>query len=153
MINMNEIKLQDRAAGLMDVGFNCSQAVLSSYSDVLSFDKELALSVSCGFGAGMGRLQGTCGAVTGAYMVLGIYSSKKHKDNGDRKAHSYLMIQAFNKKFIEKHKTTDCEMLLNCDLKTEQGQLYFKNNNLLETVCKSCIKDAVQLINDQIKAD
>ena len=135
----------------MDAGFNCSQSVLSSYSDSMDFDKELALGVSCGFGAGMGRLQQTCGAVTGAYMVLGIYCSKKFKDNGDRKAQSYLMIQAFNKRFLEKHKTTDCGSLLNCDLKTEQGQHYFRDNYLMENVCKVCIRDAIQIINEQVK--
>lgn len=136
----------------MDVGLNCSQSVLSAYSDILNFDKELALSVSCGFGAGMGRLQETCGAVTGAYMVFGIYCSGIFKDNGDRKAQSYLMIQAFNKQFIKKHKATDCGSLLNCDLKTEQGQQFFRDEDLMETVCKACIRDAIQLINAQIVA-
>jgi hypothetical protein len=60
------------------------------------------------------------------------------------------MVQAFNKRFIEKHKTTDCSGLLNCDLKTEQGQQYFQNNLLLEKVCKVCISDSIQLINEQI---
>ncbi len=110
----------------------------------------LALDVSCGFGAGMGCLQGACGAVTGAYMVLGIYCSKKFKDNGARKAQSYLMVQAFNKRFIEKHRTTDCSGLLNCDLKAEQGQQFFQDNHLMKNVCKVCISDAIELINEQI---
>jgi C_GCAxxG_C_C family probable redox protein len=148
--DMDVIKLQEKAVGLMDSGFNCSQSVLSSYSEILNFDKELALSVSCGFGAGMGRLQETCGAVTGAYMVFGIYCSKKFKDNGARKSQSYLMVQAFNKRFIEKHKTTDCSGLLNCDLKTEQGQQCFKDMHLVENVCKVCISDSIQLIHEQI---
>ncbi len=149
---MDDKVMQDKAVSLMDAGFNCSQSVLSSYSEVLGFDNELAISVSCGFGAGMGRLQGTCGAVTGAYMVLGIYCSQKHKENGARKAHSYLMIQAFNKQFIEKHKSTDCRMLLNCDLTTEEGQQYFHDNRLVDAVCKNCIRDSVQLINKIIEA-
>ena len=149
---LNSIDLQNRALGLMDSGFNCSQSVITTYSEVLDFDKELASSVACGFGAGMGRLQGTCGAVTGAYMVLGVFCSKKHKDNGDRKAQSYSMIQAFNKNFIEIHNTTDCGKLLNCDLKTEQGQQYFQDNKLMEKVCKICIRDAIRLINEQINA-
>lgn len=142
--------MQNKAVSLMDAGFNCSQSVLSSYSEVLGFDNELALSVSCGFGAGMGRLQGTCGAVTGAYMVLGIYCSQKYLENVDRKAQSYLMIQAFNKQFSEKHKSADCRKLLNCDLTTEQGQQYFQDNHLMDSVCKNCIRDSIQLINEQI---
>ncbi len=144
-------EIQEKALSLMDSAFNCSQSVLSSYSDILGFDNDLALSISCGFGAGMGRLQGTCGAVTGSYMVLSIFCSRKYKDNGDRKANSYLMIQEFNRKFIEKHKTTDCRLLLNCDLKTEMGQEYFHDNNLMDNVCKNCIKDSIHLINEQME--
>ncbi|MCA1745872.1 MAG: C-GCAxxG-C-C family protein, partial [Bacteroidales bacterium] len=149
--DLDDKVMQDKAVSLMDAGFNCSQSVLSAYSEVLGFDNELALSVSCGFGAGMGRLQGTCGAVTGAYMVLGIYCSQKYPDNGARKAQSYLMIQTYNKQFIEKHKTTDCRMLLNCDLTTEQGQQFFQDNQLMDSVCKHCIRDSVQLVNEIIE--
>jgi C_GCAxxG_C_C family probable redox protein len=148
---MDDKVMPDKAASLMDEGFNCSQSVLSAYSEVLGFDKELALSVSCGFGAGMGRLQGTCGAVTGAYMVLGIYCSQKYPENVDRKAHSYLMIQAFNQQFINKHKSTDCRALLNCDLTTEAGQQYFQGNRLMDSVCKNCIRDSVHIINEIIE--
>lgn len=49
-------------------GLNCAQAVVTAYADELNFDNNLALSVSCGFGGGMGRLQETCGAVTGYQM-------------------------------------------------------------------------------------
>lgn len=143
-------QIQEKAINLFIAGFNCSQSVLSAYSDNLNLDNKIALSVACGFGAGMGRLQETCGAVTGAYMVFGVYCSNKFKDNGERKEKSYSMIQDFNRRFIEKHKTTDCRLLLNCDLRTEEGQKQFQNDNLLEKVCALCIKDSIQLINEQI---
>jgi C_GCAxxG_C_C family probable redox protein len=60
-------------------GLNCSQAVLTAFSDDLSFDDDLALCISCGFGSGMGRLQETCGAVTGAFMVMGMHNGKKYQ--------------------------------------------------------------------------
>ena len=144
-------QIEKKAISLFNSGFNCSQSVLSAYSDNLSLDNQTALSVACGFGAGMGRLQGTCGAITGAYMVFGIYCSNKYIDNGERKDKSYLMIQDFNRRFIERHKTTDCRLLLNCDLRTEDGQQQFHIQNLLEIVCENCIKDSIQLINEQIQ--
>ncbi|GAO29656.1 hypothetical protein JCM15548_11868 [Geofilum rubicundum JCM 15548] len=60
------------------------------------------------------------------------------------------MIQAFNKEFIKKHKSTDCRKLLNCDLTAEEGQQYFQDNQLVDSVCKHCIRDSVQFINKQI---
>ena len=66
-------------------GLNCAQSVVSAYTDEMKFDPGLALSLSCGFGGGMGRLQETCGAVTGSFMILGIHNCKKYQDNKDRK--------------------------------------------------------------------
>ncbi len=54
------------AVQLFQSGLNCAQRVLISFSEKLNFDKKLATAISLGFGGGMGRLQETCGAVTGA---------------------------------------------------------------------------------------
>jgi len=137
----------EKAIGAFNSEMNCAQSVFSAYADFLKIDTEQALSVSCGFGAGMGRLQGTCGAVTGACMVLSLVSAAKFKDNADRKEHAKTMIQEFHQRFIAKHKTTDCRALLNCDLNTDEGQQFMTLNNLSETVCEVCIADAVQIIN------
>ena len=50
---------EDKAIRSFKSGLNCAQAVLTAYSDDLSFDNSLALNLSCGFGGGMGRLQET----------------------------------------------------------------------------------------------
>ena len=61
-------------------GFNCSQAVFSSYSEQFGLDGDVACKVATGFGGGM-RMAGTCGAVTGAFMVLGLkYGNSPEKD-------------------------------------------------------------------------
>jgi C_GCAxxG_C_C family probable redox protein len=133
-------------------GFNCSQAVLEAYCDELNIDKDLALNISCGFGGGMGRLQETCGAVTGAYMVLGVFNGKKFRNNKDKKEGAYSMIQQFSKRFKSIHGTTDCKSLLKCDLNTEEGHRYAKENGLFETVCEQCISDSVNILEDLIKA-
>ena len=50
--------------------FNCAQAMLGAYAEELGLDRAQALKVATGFGGGMGRMGGTCGVITGAYMVL-----------------------------------------------------------------------------------
>ena len=127
---------------------NCAQSVLTSYSDKLNFDKALALSITSGFGAGMGRLQKTCGAVTGAFMVIGIYNDMHISDSNESKETTNTMIQKFNEKFNAIHQTTDCAKLLNCDLKTEKGQEHFHDNNLIEKVCEKCISNSILMINE-----
>lgn len=53
-------------------GYNCAQAVLYSFCDDLSLDKDAALKLACGFGAGMARKQEVCGAITGGIIALGL---------------------------------------------------------------------------------
>jgi C_GCAxxG_C_C family probable redox protein len=129
---------------------NCAQSVMTAYMEEFNIDPEIALSVSCGFGGGMGRLQETCGAVTGAFMVLGIHNCKRYTDNKDRKEKTYAMIQEFSDKFKSLHGTMNCRLLLNCDLRTEEGQRYVQDNKLHETVCEKCVSDSIRLIEELV---
>jgi C_GCAxxG_C_C family probable redox protein len=143
--------IEEKAIRTFRSGLNCAQAVITAYSEEMKFDNNLALSVSVGFGGGMGRLQKTCGAVTGSFMVLGIHNCKKLSDNKDRKEATYSMIQKFSQEFKLINGTTDCLELLKCDLKTEEGNLFAKENNLFGTVCEKCISDSVRTINKLIR--
>jgi C_GCAxxG_C_C family probable redox protein len=131
-------------------GLNCAQAIVYHYSDELKYDKDLALSISAGFGSGMGKLQGTCGAVTGSFMVLGLYNSGIYKDNKEKKAATYEMIQQFNEKFLNANDATDCLSLLNCEIKTDEGLQKAKEKNLFVTVCEKCIIDSITIVNSLI---
>jgi len=63
-------------------GFNCAQAVFSTYSSEFGLEPELALRISSSFGGGMGYIGETCGAVTGAFMLIGLkYGKVKAEDN------------------------------------------------------------------------
>lgn len=142
---------EEKAISSFKSGLNCAQAVLTAYADDLKFDNSLVMNLSCGFGGGMGRLQETCGAVTGSFMVLGIYNGMRYKDNTDKKEVTYSMIQNFSEKFKTLHGAIDCKSLLKCDLKTEQGRLFAKGNNLYETICEKCISDSIRIIDELIE--
>jgi C_GCAxxG_C_C family probable redox protein len=138
--------LTDKAVANFRSGLNCAQAVLSAYTEELKIDDQLALSISCAFGGGMGRLQETCGAVTGAFMVIGVYNYRKFNENKDRKEHSYTMVQEFSRQFKERNGSTDCIALLGHDLKTEEGKKHIHDHNLFETVCERCISDSLNIL-------
>jgi C_GCAxxG_C_C family probable redox protein len=142
---------EEQAIDFFRSGLNCAQAVLTSYSDTLNIDNRFASIISSGFGGGMGRLQDTCGAVTGAYMVLGIKNGKKYSDNSVIKEETYSMIQKFSEKFTLMNGTTNCRNLLKCDLRTEEGQQFAHENNLFETVCEKCVSDSIRIIDELIE--
>jgi C_GCAxxG_C_C family probable redox protein len=136
-----------------NTGLNCAQAVLSAYAYTLNFDKEIALSIACGFGGGMGRLQETYGACTGSFMVLGIFIYRKHKDNREKKERTYAMIMDFSQRFRAIFGTTDCSDLLKCDLKTEACRKYIKDHHLHEMICEKYIIDSIRIIEEMMKSE
>jgi len=141
---MKEIK--EKALHSFYNGMNCAQAVLTAYADHLKFDPSLALSVASGFGGGMGKMQKTCGVVTGSFMALGIYNSQKHVDNIKARNVTNKMIQEFTVDFKALHGSLDCKALLDCDFTTDEGEKQFKDMDLKKNVCSKCISDSVRLI-------
>ncbi|MFA6128918.1 MAG: C-GCAxxG-C-C family protein [Bacteroidales bacterium] len=131
-------------------GLNCAQAVFAAFSEKLGYDKEMALRTSAGFGGGMGHLQETCGVVTGAFMVIGMYNSQLYPDNQTRKEKSYQMIQDFNSRFLEIHLSTKCMNLIDCDLNTDEGRALVKERRIHETICEGCLATSVRVLNDMI---
>lgn len=140
----------ESATNAFKSGLNCAQSVLVTYSEQLNFDKNLSLHITSGFGAGMGRMQETCGAVTGAFMVFGIYNSQRPTDDKESKESTVSMIQEFSQQFKSIHGTLDCKTLLDCDLNTDEGQQIFEDNELGEKVCEKCVAYSTQIIDKLI---
>ena len=61
-----------RRAAELKHSHNCCQAVLLAFEDKLPLDRDTLLALGSAFGSGMGGMKGTCGALTGAEMVLGL---------------------------------------------------------------------------------
>lgn len=53
-------------------GYNCSQSVVAAFAPGLGLTEELALRLSSGFGAGIGRMREVCGAFCGVVTVLSL---------------------------------------------------------------------------------
>lgn len=126
-------------------GFNCSQAVLSTYCEDLGFDKETALKIAYGLGAGMERLGDTCGAVSGAYLLIGLKYGQYQTDDKQAKEKTYAVVLEFAKLFEERSKTTICRELLSVDLISGDMQLAAERVN---TVCPQMVRDAAEIIEE-----
>ena len=63
------INHEEKAHELFKQGYNCAQSVFAAFCDVTGIDFETAIKLTSGFGAGMGGMRDTCGAVTGMFMV------------------------------------------------------------------------------------
>lgn len=72
-------------------GYNCSQSVVAAFAPQLGLTEEVALRLSAGFGAGIGRMREVCGAFCGVVTVL----SMVYADPTDPKDKSriYALVQ------------------------------------------------------------
>jgi C_GCAxxG_C_C family probable redox protein len=130
---------------------NCAQSVLLSYADDLKYSKELAQKMGAGFGGGMGKRQETCGAVTGAIMVLGMMKGEQVNNNEDLKSYTYESVQELINRFTAEHGSTQCKDLIGCDLNTPEGAAQFKQENMKENVCAKFVETAVDIIDSMAR--
>lgn len=93
-------------------GYNCAQAVALAFSDLIDMDKEALLRTASGFGGGMGRLRETCGALTGAFLVLGYLKGYPTPETGDVKMNFYARVQSVGRAFEEKAGSMVCRELM-----------------------------------------
>jgi len=144
---------QELAKNKFNAGYNCAQSVLLAFVPKLSIDESTALQISSGFGAGMGRTQKTCGALTGACMVLSLKHGKQHPEDDVSEDKVVDMIQDFTSRFKEEHGFTNCSELLNVNLNTAEGQDKFRKNDLHNKVCTLCVNSAVSLLEEMLEKD
>lgn len=137
----------------MSVGrMNCSQAVLTAYCEQFGLERSLALKLAQGFGGGMGRMGGTCGAVTGAYMVLGL--AQKMWDDNPRQSldRTYELVREFNERFKALHGSVICKELISCDLSTSEGLAEARNKKIFTTVCPDFVSDSAKILGAMIQS-
>jgi len=126
--------------------FNCAQSIFGTYAPHYGLDRDIALKISTGFGGGMGRSGRTCGAVTGAYMVIGLKNGMGLTKDQEAKDKTYQVINEFSIHFQERNGSMICKEILGCNINTPEGIEYFSQNELLEKKCFHCVKSAAEIL-------
>ena len=135
----------EKAVQCFNSGFNCSQSILSVYGEQFGLSNEFALKIASGFGAGMGRHCETCGAVTGAYMAIGLKYGHTSSDDKDGKEKTYSMIREFARRFKERNQSTCCEDLLGTHMVKGDKE---KAARRVKEVCPKMVRDAAEILEE-----
>jgi C_GCAxxG_C_C family probable redox protein len=117
-------------------GYNCCQAVVCAFGDKTGLSETDAFKVSEALGFGDSDSYGTCGAVTGMALVMGMVSSTGNLEHPDSKAATYQKTRELNAQFREKNGSTICRALKGMD-----------TGEPLRS-CNGCIQDAVELLSE-----
>ncbi len=138
----------ETAAAHFTQGLSCSQAVFSTYAPRLGLAPELALRIAAPFGAGIARTGQTCGAVTGALMVIGLKLGHVTAQDQAAKEKTYQCAQEFMARFKARHGSLDCLELLGRDLSVPQELQAAREQGLFDTRCPVFVRDATELVGE-----
>ncbi|MCX8160734.1 MAG: C-GCAxxG-C-C family protein [Candidatus Saccharicenans sp.] len=146
--------MSEKVAGarkLFEEGFSCSQAVFTPYAVEAGLEKEEALKLSQVLGGGMSHMGLTCGAVTGALLVIGLHFGRTRAEDRAAKELTYELAQKFCRQFTEKFGSINCTDLLGCSLKTPRGLELASQNNLFEKYCSGYVEEAGRLLEQILR--
>lgn len=141
-----------KARERFDEGFSCAQAVFSAFAEEI-LGREAALRTASSFGAGMARRGDTCGAVTGALMVLGLLYGRAEADDTDAKELNYLLANRLIDRFEAKAGSRVCRELVGFDPGTEEGRRRFHEDPELLERCAGYVGEAAAILAEIIASD
>lgn len=125
---------------------NCAQSVLVAFCEESGLKKDAALQIAMGFGGGMGLTGGVCGAVTGAYMVIGLKTDLTNENLPACKEKAYALVHEFDARFRKRHASVLCGDLLGYDLRDPEQVEAAKAEGIFAKKCPDFLRDAVEIL-------
>ena len=110
---------------------NCAQAVLHTYADKAGIDEAQAMNIANAFGGGMGNTEGTCGALVGAGIVLGLVEKDKVK--------AMRQMRQIMTRFQQRNGATQCRLLKGIGT----GKVLRE--------CPDCVADAAEFLEEALE--
>ena len=126
--------------------FSCSQAVLAAFSEEFGLPENTALKISQSFGGGMAHMGLTCGAVTGALLVIGLKYGRIKAEDEEAKQITYEKVQEFVSKFKALNGSINCTELLGEDLSTPEGAS--RAQDVFRSICPNLVRQAADILDD-----
>ena len=121
--------------------------MLAGFGESFGLKRDQAFKIARAYGAGMGT-GGICGAVTGAYMILGFLVGE---DEDERRARFKTdeLVGEFTRRFEARRGSLVCKTLLGgVDLGTDAGRREATGRNLFQTICPGYVRDATEILDE-----
>ena len=115
---LTAMQADEKALHYFHQGFNCAQSVFAAFADQVGLSEEAALRFSSAFGAGLGRMRGTCGAFSGLCMVAG-FCKGNLSGNPKEKEIIFSLTRELAEEFKKEFGTLTCRELLHLDEEME----------------------------------
>jgi C_GCAxxG_C_C family probable redox protein len=136
------------AADLFREGWSCSQAVCRAFAKDFGIDEKTALRLSCALGGGMSHMGNTCGAVSGALMVIGMKYGRTELDDLASKEKTYELGQQFIHEFRRRNHSLNCTDLIGYDLSDPKQLADAREKKVFHARCSKFVCDAGDILEE-----
>lgn len=149
-------KMTDRqlmAHDFFKQGYNCAQATLKPFSDILPLDEPTLMRISSAFGGGFAKTRNICGAVSAIGMIVGLTYNDIHNDPEKDKAEVYKLTRGLTDKFTALNTSLLCgELLKNIrDITSDYRPTPRTQEYYNVRPCVKFVMDAVAILEDYLK--
>ncbi len=134
------------AIALYKQGFNCAQALLAVFAPDYGLDRDTALRLAQGFGAGIARTDNLFGQVSSPVMILGLRYGGTYADDTTAREKTFQVVGEFIREFIKRNGTVDCTGLLGYNLSDPRQAAEAKERKVMPARCPGFIQDAVEIL-------
>ena len=143
---------RERAINYFKEGYNCTQAVVLAFKDILTIDANELCKIASPFGGGISRMRETCGAVSGMVLVLGNLIGYSTPEMGEKKHELYKKTQELLKIFENKYGSLTCRVLLNLTTKHDDPKPSVRDHSFFEKrPCPELIGGAAEILETYLK--
>lgn len=141
----------DAAGQLFTDRYSCSQAVFAAFAPEYGIERTESLRISSALGGGV-RSGGTCGAVLGALLVLGIAGCDEACSPESR--HEVIAtVDVFNARFEQAVGALDCPGILGCDIRVPHEREAMLEQGLRESRCLDAVRTAARILDELLPGD
>ncbi len=141
-----------KAEELFGRGFMCSQAVFAAFSEQFGITEKQAFQIGACFGGGMSKAE-TCGACTGALMVLGMKYGQYDLNDSDSRTAESEKASLFLDEFKKRNGSYICREILGCDISSDEGRNYARSNGLYGKYCTQMVRSAAEILAEILGED
>jgi len=130
-------------------GYNCAQSILYVFAPEIRIDPAIAVKIATPFGGGMGKTGSTCGAVSGALMVIGLRYGSDQIGEKEAKIKTYKLSEEFIERFKDRNGTTICKDLIEIDPRSKEFGI--NAVKIIKSRCPKFVRDAVEIVEEIIR--
>lgn len=121
-LQINVQERVERAQNYFKAGYNCAQAVVMAFDDVMQMTPDELARLAAPFGGGMGRMREVCGTVSGMAFLAGAIKPSADPSNLEERKENYALVQKFAQEFRDENGDIVCRRLLGLEPMAERTE-------------------------------